>query len=221
MIERALLDRNVSLVRKRMLEQLEASLHKGGVYINSELEGSSNILIRPIVRTFYDVSVKPILRDGSRGNLDLVIEIAKEIILDPSKDLDALIEKNFHRYLKNDETARFSKKKHRNYPWFVENMKQTFVAQAKQMIQALSCEDPDAKTYDELMISVFQNAENARAALAEQLDCMEKGIEKLQSDPTIMDVPVGRDLITRVLIRGVKDTRAELMSDLDEVFKDR
>nr|MDO8087491.1 hypothetical protein [Candidatus Sigynarchaeum springense] len=219
MIEAATLERNVRLIKARMLEQLESSLRKGSEYINQELEGAHNFLIRPAVRSFYDTFVKPILRDGSKGNLELDIECAKELILDPTKKIEDVIQKNAGRYFKNDSTARFANKRNRNYKWFVDNVRNTFMAQVKHMIEALKCEAPDVKTYDELMIATYKTRENARAALQEQIQNMEMGIEKIQSDPSIMDIAIGKDLITRVLVRGMKDTKAELLETVDEVFK--
>ncbi len=219
MIDATTLERNIRLVRARMLEQLESSLRKGSEYINQELDGPVNFLIRPAVRGFYDAFVRPILRDGSKGNLDLDIECAKEHILDPSKKVEEIIERNANRYFKNDSTARFANKRNKNYKWFVENVKNTFRAQVKHMVVALMCEAPDVKMYDELMIATYKTKENARAALQEQIQNMEMGIEKIQSDPDVMDIAVAKDLITRVLVRGMKDTKAELLAGVDEVFK--
>jgi hypothetical protein len=125
MIDQAILNRNVSLIRARMISQLETSLTKGSEYINQELDGPQNFLIRPVIRGFYDTFVRPILRDGSKGNLELDIECAKELILDPSKTIDHVIEKNANRYFKNDQTARFANKNSKNYKWFVDNVKNT------------------------------------------------------------------------------------------------
>ena len=219
MIDATTLERNIRLIRARMLLQLETSLKKGSEYIDQELAGPQNFVIRPITRGFYDTFVKPILRDGSRGNLDLDVECAKVLILDPTKKFEEVIEKNANRYFKNDSTARFANKRNKNYKWFVENVKNTFRAQLRHMVEALKCEAPDVKTYDELMIATYKTKENARAALQEQIVNMEMGIEKIQSDPDVMDIAVAKDLITRVLVRGMKDTKAELLDGVADVFK--
>jgi hypothetical protein len=221
MIDATTLERNIRLIRARMLLQLETSLKKGSEYISQELDGPQNFLIRPAVRGFYDTFVKPILRDGSRGNLDLDVECAKALILDPTKKFEEIIEKNASRYFKNDSTARFANKRNKNYKWFVENVKNTFRAQLRHMVEALKCEAPDVKTYDELMIATYKTKETARAALQEQIQNMEMGIEKIQSDPDVMDIAVAKDLITRVLVRGMKDTKAELLAGVDDVFKNK
>ncbi len=218
MIDATILERNIRLVRARMLKQLETSLKKGSDYIDQELAGPQNFVARPIVRGFYDTFVKPILRDGSRGNLDLDVECAKVLILDPTKTFEEVIEKNAHRYYKNDQTARFANKRNKNYKWFVENVKNTFRAQLRHMVEALKCEAPDVKTYDDLMRATYKTKEIARAALQEQIVNMELGIEKIQSDPDVMDISIAKDLITRVLVRGMKDTKAELLAGVDEVF---
>jgi hypothetical protein len=213
--------RNIKLVRQRMIEQLDTSLKKGANYIDQELSGSQNILIRPLVKGFYDAFARPDISKGSKGNLEICIEAGKEAVLNPHKDIDSIIEKYFPQYLKNDQTAKYCNKYHKNYKWFVENTKGTFRVQVKQLLTVLPCDDPSVTTYNELMIACYQDPEVARQTLTDQLKYMEQGIAKIEADPSILNIAVGRDLILRVLKRGMKDTKEELLADLDVVFKAR
>jgi hypothetical protein len=67
------------------------------------------------------------------------------------------------------------------------------------------------------MIACYQDPELAMQILSDQLKYMELGIEKIAADPSILNIVVGRDLILRVLKRGMKDTKDELLADLDVV----
>ena len=213
--------RNIQLVRQRMIEQLETSLKKGSKYIDQELSGPNNILIRPIVKSFYDTFARPDIKKGSKGNLEICLDAGKESVLNLDKDLETIIDKHFPEYLKNDQTAKYCNKSHKNYKWFVENTKNTFKVQVKQLVTVLQCDDPDIATYDQLMIACYQDPEIARQSLTDQLKYMEMGIQKIEADPSILNIVIGRDLILRVLKRGMKDTKDELLADLDVVFKAR
>lgn len=213
--------RNIRLVRQRMIEQLEGSLKKGANYIDQELASPHNVIIRPIVKSLYDTFVRPDINKGSKGNLELCIEAGKEAVLDPEKDFEAIIEKYFPRYLKNDQTAKYCNKNHKNYKWFIENTKNTFKAQVKQLITVLQCDDPNVTTYNDLMIACYQDPDVARQILSDQIKYMEMGIQKIENDPSILNIVVGRDLILRVLTRGMKDTKEELLADIDVIFKAR
>nr|MDO8113692.1 hypothetical protein [Candidatus Sigynarchaeota archaeon] len=221
MVNNETLKRNIGLVRQRMIEELETSLKKGSQYIDQELEGPQNVLIRPIVRSFYEMFARPDINQGSKGNLELCIEAAKEGVLNPSQSIDMIIDKHFPRYLKNDQTAKFCSKTHKNYKWLIENTKNTFRAQVKHLVVVLQCEAPDVKTYNELMVACFKDPEVARQILSEQIKFMEMGIEKISSDPSILNIVIGRDLIMRVLVRGMKDRKGELLGDIDVIFKAR
>ncbi|HME53173.1 MAG TPA: hypothetical protein VKM55_13205 [Candidatus Lokiarchaeia archaeon] len=213
--------RNIRLVRDRMIQQLETSLKKGANYIDQELAGPHNVLIRPIVKGFYDTFARPDIKKGSQGNLDLCIEAAKEAVLDPGKKFEAIIEKFFPQYLKNDQTAKYCNKFHKSYKWFIENTKNTFKAQVKSLVTVLQCDDPEVSSYNDLMIACYQDPEVARQVLSEQIKYMEMGIQRIEADPSILNIAVGRDLILRVLKRGMKDTREELLADVDVIFKAR
>nr|MDO8116722.1 hypothetical protein [Candidatus Sigynarchaeota archaeon] len=76
----------------------------------------------------------------------------------------------------------------------------------------------DVKNYDDLARDAFQSVEKAKEVLYEQINFMEIGIQKIASDTSILNIPAGKDLILRVLQRGIKDTKEELLKNVDDAF---
>ncbi|MHA1820831.1 MAG: hypothetical protein ACTSU2_00790 [Promethearchaeota archaeon] len=210
-------ERNVQFIKERMEKQIKDSLSRGNSYIDRELQNPLFFLIRPAIKAFYNNITKPQLERGSKNNLKLCLEVAKEKIINPEIDLDELIDKYFNQYLKGDQTASALNKKHPNYPWFVENTRRIFKAQIIPLIKMLKCEEP-ASNYDELSVKTFKTPEIARKTLSEQLDLMYDGIKKIESDMSILNLPVGRDILINVLKKGFQDTRKELIGDIDVIF---
>lgn len=219
MVDPVAFERNKRFVIEELEQQLENMLKKGEDYINLELKGPGNALIRPIVRGFYNVFARPDINSGSKGNIRILISAASEIVLDDDHDKEEIIEKYFPDYLKNDQTTKFCKKNHRNYPKLVENTRGLFEAQLDPMVIALEYEGDNVRNYDELMVRIFKTVEEAKRVLSKQIRHMEIGIEILQSDPSVLNVPAGRKLIMRVLQRGIVDTSEELLGDVDEIFR--
>ena len=85
----------------------------------------------------------------------------------------------------------------------------------------LACDDPSITTYDDLMIACYQDPEVAGQILSDQIKFMEMGLEKIEADPSILNIVIGRDLILHVLKRGMKDTKEELLTNVDVIFKAR
>lgn len=218
MITEQTIRRNAALVRRKMEQQLESSLKKGADYIDQELAGPHNFLLRPIIKTFYNAFARPDLNSGSMGNLQIVLDAATEIVTTGTADLEAVLTKYFPRYLKNDQTAKYCRKTHKDYPWFVENVKATFRSQLKGAVKMIGCTVPAATSYDDLAVASFVNKDEAKAALMEQFDCMQRGIERIDKDQSILEIPAGKQLIINVIKRGIKDEREFLMKSIDAVF---
>ncbi|MHA1791789.1 MAG: hypothetical protein ACTSVI_04030 [Promethearchaeota archaeon] len=217
MIEPDLLERNRKFVIERLEHQLKTSLNKGEQYIDQELSGAHNFLIRPIVKTFYNTFAKPALDAGSRGNIQVLMDAAMEVIKD-EKPIDDVISKYFPKYLQNDETAKFCNKHHKNYSWLVENVKKTFRAQLEPLIKTLIYEGKEVRNYDELVVKTFKTREEARKVLSKQIQLMEDGFKKIESDPNILNIAVGKNLILRVIKKGIADTKEELLGGVDDIF---
>ncbi|MHA1338544.1 MAG: hypothetical protein ACTSRZ_02965 [Promethearchaeota archaeon] len=212
-----ILKRNEEYIRKRLLKQIDVCLSKGNKYIDEELSNPLLFAIRPIVKTFYNYGARGELEKGSINNMEICIKAALDAINNNDRDLDEIIDKYFEEYFKNDETAKYCNKNHRNFKWLRENTRETFKYQVKPLIDMLKCMD-EARNYEELSVKTFKTADNARKALSMQLDSMERGLKKIEEDISILNIPAGRDLILKILKKGFKDTKQELIGDIDIIF---
>jgi hypothetical protein len=259
MMDPVIFQRNVDLITKRLEKQIAHSLKKGNDYIDQELSNPLTVMLRPIIKMFYNSFARKDIEEGSRDNIKVCIEAAKEVVLhqqntndiesnidtidtestadaidtkssidtgdtecitDVSQTdgiIDIVIEKYFPKYLKGDQTARNLIKTHKNYNWCVDNTKKVFRAQIEPLIRMLKCQE-EVSTYDELVVKTFKTPEVAREVLTRQLTHMENGLNKVKSDPMIINVPAGRELILNVLDRGFQDTKHELIGDIDIIF---
>ena len=78
--------------------------------------------------------------------------------------------------------------------------------------------DENIKDYSELSRATFKTKEKAYQALKRQLDYNEQGISIVESDSSILKVPVGKEIILTVLRKGFELTKKQLIEELDEIF---
>ena len=220
MVNQELFKRNEKLIKKRLEHQVELGLDKGKSCIDKELSGLLNILIKPVVTTFYDQVVRKTMADGSRKQIEITLAAAVEVVKS-QKSIDDVADKYFEKYLSGDQTSRQLKKRHKNYRWILENTKYIFKAQIEPLTRLLRCEceqnmsGEKIATYDDLAVATFKKREIARKALTNSLHLMDKGLKKIEQDSSILDIPVGRNILLRVLRSGFQETWADLEADID------
>ena len=78
--------------------------------------------------------------------------------------------------------------------------------------------DQDVNNYRELSRATFKTQEKAYQALKRQLDYNEQGISIVESDDSILKVPMGKNIILTVLRKGFELTKEKLLEELDEIF---
>lgn len=207
-------ERNKRLIRKRLEGQIGHSLEKGNKYIDKELAGPFNLLIREGVKLFYNTIKKHDMAEGTRSQIDVVINAAKEAILNPEKTLEEIVEKYYRQYLKGDQTTRALRTSHKNYRWCVNNQKKTFQAQLESLIPMLKCEAENVNTYMELTKATYKTEEATLEAMLSQKEHMERALRKIAEDKTILNLPMGRDVLFRVLKQGYDETWEELEQEV-------
>ncbi len=212
-------ERNYDILKDSMIEHMEDSLKLGGKIIDSELDaGLLNIIVKPIVNSFYKHWVTNDVREGIISQINITLDLAKLMINGNKSNIEEITEKNFPIYLAGDQTSRNCKKTHRNYKKLVEITRESFISQIKESISFLSVDKEDIKTYDDLTRAVFKNKEDALKALMTQLDFNEESIKIVEQDPTILSVPTGKNIIVKTLIKGFKVKKKELLAHLEEVY---
>ena len=215
------IERNYKILEKRMIEQMDISLNFGKSLIDTELDiGALNIIVKPIVKSFYKSWSDKDARVGTLEQIRVTLNTAKEFIIngDGSKEqFDRIISRKFPIYLENDQTDKQCKKNHRNYKKLEEVTKKCFITQVEESMLFLKV-DQDVNNYRELSRATFKTQEKAYQALKRQLDYNEQGISIVESDDSILKVPMGKNIILTVLRKGFELTKEKLLEELDEIF---
>ncbi|MFX1454687.1 MAG: hypothetical protein ACFFDB_04870 [Promethearchaeota archaeon] len=215
------IERNYRILEKRMIEQMDTSLNFGKSLIESELDaGVLNVLVRPIVKSFYKYWSDKDARVGTLEQIKVTLDSAKKLILNSEiseEQFYRIINRNFPTYLENDQTDRQCKKDHRNYQALKEVTKKCFITQVEESILLLKVKD-EITDYAELSRAAFGTKEKAYQALKRQLDYNEEGISIVEKDDSILKVPMGKNVILTVLRKGFELTKEQLIKELDIIF---
>lgn len=215
------LDRNYKILERRMIDQMQISLNYGKSLIDSELNvGTLNLIVKPIVISFYKYWSDKDAKVGTLEQIRITLDSAKELVVngDLSKEkLDKIIVKNFPIYLKNDQTDKQCRQDHKNYLRLKEVAKKCFETQVEESLLFLKVEE-DIKDYSELSRAAFKSKENAYQALKRQLDFNDEGISIVEEDDSILKVPMGKNIILKVLRKGFELTKNQLIEELDHIF---
>lgn len=216
-----LIERNYKILEERMIKQTDVSLNFGKSIIESELDtGILNVLVKPIIKSFYKYWSDKDARVGTLEQIRITLNSAKEFITsgDGSKEqFDMIINKNFTIYLENDQTNRGCKKKHRNYKRLREVTKKCFITQVEEGVLLLKV-DEDIQNYNDLSRATYETKEKAYFALKRQLDFKEEGIAIVEQDDSILNVPIGKNIMLMVLRQAFELTKAKLIEELDKIF---
>jgi len=215
------IERNYEILEKRMIEQMETSLNYGKSLIDSEVDsGALNFVVKPIVRSFYKYWSDNDARKGTLKQIKVTLDSAKELIKNDdssSEQFEKVINKNFPIYLENDQTDIQCRKNHKNYEKLKTVTKKCFITQVEESILFLNIKDK-VDNYNELSRAAFKSKDKAYQALKRQLDYNEEGIAIVEQDDSILKVPLGKNIILKVLRAGFELTKKSLIEDLNEIF---
>ncbi|MFX0153760.1 MAG: hypothetical protein ACFE9Q_04460 [Candidatus Hodarchaeota archaeon] len=204
-----------------MIEQMETSLNYGKNLIDTEIDtGALNFVVKPIIKSFYKYWSDNEAKVGTREQIRVTLDSARELVQNGeiSKEMfDKVVNKNFPVYLENDQTERQCKNTHHNYNKLKEVTKKCFVTQIEESILFLNVKD-DVNDYNELSRAAFKTKDKAYQALKRQLDFNEEGIAIVEKDDSILKVPLGKNIILKVLRMGFEMTKEKLIDELDEIF---
>lgn len=215
------IERNYKILEKRMIEQTETSLNYGKELVDSELDaGALNFVIKPIVKSFYKYWSENEAHKGTLEQIKVTLDSAKELVkngVSSKEQIEMVINKNFPVYLENDQTDIQCRKNHQNHKKLEEVTRKCFITQVEESILFLNIKD-NVNNYNELSRATFKSKEKAYQALMRQLDYNEEGIAIVEQDDSILKIPLGRNIILRVLRMGFEMTKKSLIEELDEIF---
>ncbi len=215
------IERNYKILEKRMVEQMETSLNYGRNLIETEVDaGSLNFVVKPIVKAFYKYWSDKEAKVGTIEQIRVTLDSAKELVQNgdfAEEKFDKIIEKNFPTYLANDQTYIQCKDNHKNYKRLKEVTKKCFITQVEETVLFFNVKD-DVRDYNELSRATFKSKEKAYQALIRQLDYNDEGISIVEQDESILKVPLGKNIILKVLRMGFEMTKEKLIEELDIIF---
>ena len=214
------LERNYKILEQRMIVQMEISLNYGKSLIDSELNvGALNFIVKPVVKSFYKYWSDKDARIGTLEQIRVTLDSALRIVKDGASNelFEKVLSKYFPIYLENDQTDRQCKKDHKNYPKLKDITKKCFIAQVEESILFLKVKE-EISNYNELSRAAFKTKEKAYQALKRQLDFNDVGISIVEEDDTILKVPMGKNIILKVLRKGFELTKKQLIEELNTIF---
>lgn len=203
-----------------MIQQMENSIILGRKLIDTVLDtGFLNFIINPIVKSFYDHWAKNDAKSGTLKQIQITLDSGKQLVLNgkTEQSFNNLIEENFPKYFKNDQTFRMGNNRHKNFDRSKQNAKETFTSYLEEVVKLLEVEE-DVGDYGDLCRVAFKSKEVAEENLMRQLEFTEKGIKIVEEDPSILKVPIGRKIIVKALRRGYELTKKEFIEGLNDTY---
>ncbi|KKM84550.1 hypothetical protein LCGC14_1298050 [marine sediment metagenome] len=199
---------------------MENSFTLGRKLIETELDaGVLNFIIKPIIKTFYDLWAKQDARNNTLKQIKITLDAGLELLKNGASDenFSRIAEENFPKYLEADQTSLMANHEHKNYSRLKNVTKETFINYLKEIIKLLNVEN-DVKNYGDLCRVAFKLKELAEENLMRQLSFTEEAIKIIEEDPSILKVVVGKKTLVKVLRRGFEITKAEFINGLNDTY---
>ena len=206
-----------------MIQQMEDSIIMGRNLIDTELDtGILNLIVKPLVKLFYDNWAKNDVRDNTMKQINLTLDAGIKLLKNgmSTENFDQIISENLPKYIQADQTSLQCSKQHKNYKRIIEIAKETFINYLKEVVKFLEVED-DVKDYGDLCRVAFKTKEDAENNLTKQLDFTDRGIKIVEEDPSILKIPVGRRIIVKTLRKGFQQTKKEFFKSLNETYNQK
>lgn len=217
------LERNFHLIKDRMIQQMEESIIKGRKLIDSELDtGILNLIVKPLVKLFYDNWAKNDVRDNTLKQINLTLDAGLKLLkIGISTDnFTKILEESLPKYIQADQTSLQCIKHHKNYGKIIEVARETFTNYLKEVVKLLDIKE-DVDDYGDLCRAAFKSKEEAEENLMQQLNFTERGIKIVEEDPSILKIPVGRRIIVKTLRKGFLQTKKEFIKSLNETYNQK
>ena len=212
-------ERNITLFKNQLIKTIDSRLAFGKKLIEAELKSSPfDIIIKPIVNTFYDFYSKD-ARRGILNQIEIIIKCGNLIISkgEIQEIFNAEVENMFPEYLKGDQLSGMSKKNHKNYPKLKAVLREVFISQIKESIILFEVKE-DVNDYNGLIRAAFKTREDAYRTLITQLNSYDECLRIIEKDLSILTFPTGKQRIFNVLKRGSEESNRDFIKNLDEIY---
>lgn len=206
-----------------MIQQMENSIALGRNLIDTELDtGLLNIIIKPIIKAFYDNWAQNDVRENTLKQINLTLDSGLKLLKNGINDenLNRIVNDSLPKYIKVDQTSLQCSRHHKNYDKIIEVAKKTFINYLNEVVKFLEVKE-DVKDYGDLCRVAFKSKEIAKQNLMKQLDFTDRGIKIVEKDLSILKIPLGRKIIVKTLRKGFERTKAEFIKSLNETYNQK
>lgn len=206
-----------------MIEQMEYSIKLGRHLIDTELDtGLLNFIVKPLVKSFYDWWAKSDARHGTLRQIKITLDSGKQLLLNGNLEtnFDKIVEENFPKYFKVDQTFRQCSKTHKNYERLKQVSKETFINYLKKVIVLLNVKDK-IENYGDLCRTAFKSKEEAKRTLMKQLEYTDEAIKIIEEDHSLLNIPLGKRIIVNALRKGFEQTKKDFIEALEDTYNQK
>lgn len=212
-------ERNIELFKTQLIETINKRIAFGKKLIDDELSSPFDIIVKPIVKTFYDFYSKDALK-GILRQIEIIIECGKEFINKEENEdsFNNKVDKMFPEYLQGDQLSGMCKKSHENYPQLKALLKEVFISQIQESMILFKVLD-EVNDYNSLIRAAFKTREVAYKTLITQLDSYDECLRMIGKDLSILTFPTAKKRIFNVLKRGSEVSNKDFIIKLDEIYQ--
>jgi hypothetical protein len=200
---------------------MQMSMDNGRDIIDEEVDvGLLNIIVKPIVKTFYNYWSNTEIKTGIIKQIKAVFDCTRSLLNEDitEENFETAMGKYFPDFFKGDSTSKRCKENHKNYKKLKEILYNNFVDKVNEAILFFKVSKEDVESYEDLTREVYKTKEDGYKALIKQLNFTDDGISVIESDISIISVPTAKKLIVRALRKGFEMTKEELLRNLDSTY---
>ena len=206
-----------------MIQQMENSIVLGRKLIDTALDtGVLNLIIRPIVKIFYDNWAQKDARGNTLKQINLTLDAGIKLLKNGTTDdnFNRIVKENLPKYIEADQTSLQCRKQHKNYVRIIEVAEETFINYLKEVVKLLAVKD-DVDDYGDLCRVAFKSKEVAEVNLMKQLKYTERGIKVVEEDISLLKIPIAKRIIVKALRKGFEETKREFIKGLNDTYNNK
>lgn len=215
------LDQNCELIKDNLIKHLDRTTEIVSKIMNEEMSKGLNILLKPAFKVLYALLIHGGVRNdgikGIKGIMRICKDVVQENIEPESKSFYAKMKSIDEQFIELDQIGRLCKKNHRNFSNCMEIAGELYEAQIIFIVHLLSTMEP-ANDYAELCKKAFPKKEDALEWYERQANATKEILKIVEKDLSILNIPVSKSLVYRVLIKGHMEVINGLYREVEEIY---
>nr|MDO8118429.1 hypothetical protein [Candidatus Sigynarchaeota archaeon] len=208
-------DDKIKILRQELIKEMDIGLdHVDKILDQTKATGITAAIMHAVEKLVFSYFARDTVRDKTISQMEIIFEAAKEY--KAGTQMQDLGKKYFKDYLHNDETYHRCEKKHAKFKIIVDNIKLSFESRVLQTAQILA--NGNGSSYGELVRTSFSSKAEARDFLTRELQCVKNEIDVLSGHPEILKIPVAKQRILEIIIKGYEYALERVYSNLDTFY---